>query len=221
MGYSVLLSNYRRYFKLASYLATHTRESIVIAMGLPSLEARPPPCRRPWGRSPSDTSMQAGCGLPSIEARPPAAARGGVPFGHLHAAGCGRGPAEAHACRGPLLLARTVTPGCSQCLVWTRSTAFGHRAARLQGWRSSAAMQCSLSARHPGQHPSPLQELAAAQCHRHVSAGKGADFDTLQQALWHRQDRLDRPATPAGGRKCAGLCLDESHGACARRSCSS
>ncbi|CAL8463537.1 g3071 [Coccomyxa elongata] len=37
MGYSVLLSNYRRYFKLATYLATFTRESIVIAMGLPSL----------------------------------------------------------------------------------------------------------------------------------------------------------------------------------------
>jgi hypothetical protein len=40
MGYSVLLSNYRRYFKLAGYLATFTRESIVIAMGLPSLQAR-------------------------------------------------------------------------------------------------------------------------------------------------------------------------------------
>jgi hypothetical protein len=40
MGYSVLLSNYRRYFKLASYLATFTRESIVIAMGLPSLVVR-------------------------------------------------------------------------------------------------------------------------------------------------------------------------------------
>ena len=43
MGYSVLLSNYRRYFKLASYLATFTREPIVIAMGLPSLEANPTP----------------------------------------------------------------------------------------------------------------------------------------------------------------------------------
>lgn len=40
MGYSVLLSNYRRYFKLASYLATFSRESIVIAMGLPSLIVR-------------------------------------------------------------------------------------------------------------------------------------------------------------------------------------
>ena len=37
MGYSVLLSNYRRYFKVANYLATFTRESIVIALGLPSL----------------------------------------------------------------------------------------------------------------------------------------------------------------------------------------
>ena len=85
MGYSVLLSNYRRYFKLASYLATHTRESIVIAMGLPSLEARPPPCRRPWGRSLRTPPCRLDVGLPSIEARPPAAARGGVPFGHLHA----------------------------------------------------------------------------------------------------------------------------------------
>ena len=40
MGYSVLLSNYRRYFKLATYLATFTRESIVIAIGLPSLIVR-------------------------------------------------------------------------------------------------------------------------------------------------------------------------------------
>ncbi|KAK9815358.1 hypothetical protein WJX72_002256 [[Myrmecia] bisecta] len=37
MGYSVLLSNYRRYFKLAAYLSTFTKESIVIAMGTPSL----------------------------------------------------------------------------------------------------------------------------------------------------------------------------------------
>lgn len=36
-GYSVLLSNYRRYFSLAGYLSTFTRESIVIAMGIPSL----------------------------------------------------------------------------------------------------------------------------------------------------------------------------------------
>ena len=42
MGYSVLLSNYRRYFKVANYLATFTRESIVIALGLPSLVVRTP-----------------------------------------------------------------------------------------------------------------------------------------------------------------------------------
>ena len=41
MGYSVLLSNYRRYFKVANYLATFTRESIVIALGLPSLVVGP------------------------------------------------------------------------------------------------------------------------------------------------------------------------------------
>lgn len=35
--YTVLLSNFRRYFKLASYISTHTTESIVIAMGVPSL----------------------------------------------------------------------------------------------------------------------------------------------------------------------------------------
>ena len=40
MGYSVLLSNYRRYFKLAAYLSTFTKESIVIALGLPSLVVR-------------------------------------------------------------------------------------------------------------------------------------------------------------------------------------
>ena len=43
MGYSVLLSNYRRYFKLAAYLSTFTQESIVIALGLPSLVVRPAP----------------------------------------------------------------------------------------------------------------------------------------------------------------------------------
>jgi hypothetical protein len=41
MGYSVLLSNYRRYFKLAAYLSTFTHESIVIAMGAPSLQVNP------------------------------------------------------------------------------------------------------------------------------------------------------------------------------------
>jgi hypothetical protein len=35
--YTVLLSNFRRYFKLASYISTHTNQSIVIAMGVPSL----------------------------------------------------------------------------------------------------------------------------------------------------------------------------------------
>lgn len=38
MGYTVLLSSFRRYFKLASYLSTHTNGSIVIAMGVPSLK---------------------------------------------------------------------------------------------------------------------------------------------------------------------------------------
>lgn len=38
LGYSVLLSNYGRYFKLAAYLSTFTKEPIVIAMGVPSLK---------------------------------------------------------------------------------------------------------------------------------------------------------------------------------------
>lgn len=37
MGYSVLLSNYSRYFSLASYLSTFTQQSIVISMGIPSV----------------------------------------------------------------------------------------------------------------------------------------------------------------------------------------
>lgn len=37
LRYTVLLSNFRRYFKLASYISTHTNQSIVIAMGVPSL----------------------------------------------------------------------------------------------------------------------------------------------------------------------------------------
>jgi hypothetical protein len=41
LGYSVLLSNYRRYFKLAAYLSTFTQEPIVIAMGVPSLKVAP------------------------------------------------------------------------------------------------------------------------------------------------------------------------------------
>lgn len=45
--YTVLLSSFRRYFKLASYLSTHTAESIVIAMGVPSLKASRSPCRNP------------------------------------------------------------------------------------------------------------------------------------------------------------------------------
>ena len=32
-----MLSNYRRYFKLAAYLSTFTQEAIVIAMGVPTL----------------------------------------------------------------------------------------------------------------------------------------------------------------------------------------
>ena len=42
MGYSVLLSNYRRYFSLASYLSTFSKESIVISMGIPSVRVRAP-----------------------------------------------------------------------------------------------------------------------------------------------------------------------------------
>lgn len=57
MGYSVLLSNYRRYFKLAAYLSTFTKESIVIALGLPSLVVRPARLK-PW------TSVQTGPALP-------------------------------------------------------------------------------------------------------------------------------------------------------------
>ncbi len=36
---AVLVSNFRRYFKLASYVSTFTDRSIVIAMGVPSLKA--------------------------------------------------------------------------------------------------------------------------------------------------------------------------------------
>ena len=39
MGYSVLISNMQRYFECAAYLSTFTRESIVIALGVPSLQA--------------------------------------------------------------------------------------------------------------------------------------------------------------------------------------
>ena len=41
MGYTVLVSNFRRYFKLASYVSTFTDRSIVIAMGIPSLKVGP------------------------------------------------------------------------------------------------------------------------------------------------------------------------------------
>lgn len=37
MGYTVMISNYSRYFKLAAYLSTFTQEPIVIAMGVPTL----------------------------------------------------------------------------------------------------------------------------------------------------------------------------------------
>ena len=41
MGYSVLISNMQRYFECAAYLSTFTRESIVIALGVPSLQVSP------------------------------------------------------------------------------------------------------------------------------------------------------------------------------------
>ena len=40
MGYSVMLSNFRRFFSLAAYVSVFTRQSIVLAMGIPSLKAR-------------------------------------------------------------------------------------------------------------------------------------------------------------------------------------
>ena len=33
-------SNFKRYFKVAAYLGRFTRETVVIAMGIPSLKAR-------------------------------------------------------------------------------------------------------------------------------------------------------------------------------------
>ena len=45
MGYSVMLSNFRRFFSLAAYISVFTRQSIVLAMGIPSLAVRPLP---PW-----------------------------------------------------------------------------------------------------------------------------------------------------------------------------
>ena len=46
MGYTVLVSNFRRYFKLASYVSTFTDRSIVIAMGIPSLKVSGSACWR-------------------------------------------------------------------------------------------------------------------------------------------------------------------------------
>ena len=43
LGYIVMVSNQGRYFRLASYLASFTRKSIVIAMGIPALKVRPVP----------------------------------------------------------------------------------------------------------------------------------------------------------------------------------
>ncbi|KAK9811197.1 hypothetical protein WJX73_009463 [Symbiochloris irregularis] len=37
MGYSVMISSFRRFFALAAYISTFTRQSIVLAMGIPSL----------------------------------------------------------------------------------------------------------------------------------------------------------------------------------------
>ena len=48
MGYTVLVSNFRRYFKLASYVSTFTDRSIVIAMGVPSLKASIVTTTYPW-----------------------------------------------------------------------------------------------------------------------------------------------------------------------------
>lgn len=60
MGYSVLISNMQRYFECAAYLSTFTRESIVIALGVPSLQVLPchlpcfhltsTPCQRDIGQ---------------------------------------------------------------------------------------------------------------------------------------------------------------------------
>lgn len=38
LGYIVMVSNQGRYFRLASYLASFTQKSIVIAMGIPALK---------------------------------------------------------------------------------------------------------------------------------------------------------------------------------------
>lgn len=41
LGYIVMVSNQGRYFRLASYLASFTQKSIVIAMGIPALKVGP------------------------------------------------------------------------------------------------------------------------------------------------------------------------------------
>ena len=49
LGYIVMVSNQGRYFRLASYLASFTQKSIVIAMGIPALKviaARPHSIKR-------------------------------------------------------------------------------------------------------------------------------------------------------------------------------
>jgi hypothetical protein len=66
MGYTVLVSNFRRYFKLASYVSTFTDRSIVIAMGVPSLKVSPVHISMPmparWvARMPSVFASSGGC----------------------------------------------------------------------------------------------------------------------------------------------------------------
>lgn len=88
MGYSVMLSNFRRFFSLAAYISVFTHESIVLAMGIPSLTVRPPlPSRlRPafggwqdwcsflWGaslheRGEAYSVLPAWCNVPAGQAR--------------------------------------------------------------------------------------------------------------------------------------------------------
>lgn len=40
LGYTVMVSNQGRYFRLADYLSSFTQKSIVIAMGIPALRVR-------------------------------------------------------------------------------------------------------------------------------------------------------------------------------------
>lgn len=46
MGYSVMLSSFRRFFALAAYISNFTKQSLVLAMGIPSLQVSPDCC--PW-----------------------------------------------------------------------------------------------------------------------------------------------------------------------------